>query len=90
MGEFMAIFWSILVLSIVVKIYSDFVMKIQVNERLPEEQRFSWWTRNSWKVARKYRELYPDSYLPLIGQCSFWLCLALGTTVLVNSLGKSN
>ncbi len=85
----MQLFWSILVLSILVTNSTSIVMKLQVNEKLPPEERFSWWNRDFWKVARKYGELYPDSYLPLIDKCSFCLCLALLATLVISSL-KSN
>jgi hypothetical protein len=48
----MAIFlWTILVLSIAISNYADITMKPQVNERLPTEERFSWWNRDFWKVS---------------------------------------
>jgi hypothetical protein len=73
----MTIFWSILILLAVVTKYSAIAMKIQVNHRLPLGERFSWWNRDAGKVVRKYRELYPDSRLPSIGQWTFWLFLAM-------------
>lgn len=41
-------------------------MMREVNERLPEDRRLSWWRRdNYWgKVNRAYRECFPDSILP--------------------------
>jgi len=86
----MAILWSLIVLSIVVTLYADIAMKIEVNDRLPQKEQFSWWSRNSWAVARKYGELYPDSYLPLIAKCSFLFCTALGAAFMVSTLWKSN
>jgi hypothetical protein len=71
----MAIFLSIFALSIAVTNCGDIAMKIQVNNRLPAKEQFSWWSRDSWKVSRKYEEYYPDSYLPLVVQDSFWLCM---------------
>jgi hypothetical protein len=86
MTEFTTIFWSLLVPSIVVFVYADIAMKIRVNDRLPAKERYSWASRNSWAVARKYREFYPNSYLPLIGKCSFLLCTLLGAAFAVNTL----
>ncbi len=86
----MALFWSILILSILVTNSASIVMKLQVNEKLPPEERFSWWNRDFWKVARKYQEFYPDSYLPLIDKCSFWLCVALAAVFIVWSLSQPN
>ena len=86
----MAFFWLVLVLSIVVTNYADVVMKIHVNDKLPAGKRFSWWSRNSWVVARKYKEFYPDSYLPLISLGSFLLCLALLAFILARQLWEPN
>jgi hypothetical protein len=86
----MAILCSLIVLSIAVTLYADIAMKIEVNDRLPQKEQFSWWSRNSWAVARKYGELHPDSHLPLIAQCSFLLCTALGAAFMVSTLWKSN
>jgi hypothetical protein len=86
----MAIFWSILVLSVIVTNLADVAMKIQVNERLPSEEKFSWWNRDSWRVARKYRDFYPNSYLPLISQCTFWLFVVLLSAGIVGTLRKPN
>ncbi len=78
-------FWSILVLSVIVTNIADIAMKIQVNERLTAEEKFSWWNRDSWRVAKKHKEFYPNSYLPMISQCSFWLVVASLSWVLVET-----
>lgn len=89
MTPFIPIFWSLVVLAIVVNNCADISMKIQVNQRLPEQERFSWWSRNSWAVSRKYGEFYPDSNLPLIGQFSFWVGVVLGAALVVSGLWNS-
>jgi hypothetical protein len=86
----MAIFWSILVLSSWVAVYTTIAMKLQVNEKLPSNESISWWRGYRWKVSRKYKELYPDSWLPLIDKSNFWLCLGLAALVLLSPLWKSN
>lgn len=86
----MVFFLSVFVLSMLVNNYADTVMKIRINRRLPAEERFSWWSRNSWKVARKYGEFCPDSYLPLIARCSFWLCASLLAGLLLVTLRNAN
>ena len=53
------------------------VMKIQVNDRVSEDERFSWWAHNYAEVGRKHRELFPGSPLPAIARCSGWICLLL-------------
>ena len=53
------------------------VMKIQVNDRVSEGERFSWWSRNYTEVGRKYRELFPGSPLPDIARYSGWICVLL-------------
>jgi hypothetical protein len=47
-------------------------IKIQVNQKLPKTERFSWWTRHTFPVVRKHRELFPGSPLPSIAMLSFW------------------
>jgi len=74
----MLIFWVIVALSVAVTNFTGIAMKIQVNEKLRREQQFSWWNGHFRKVWQKYEELYPDSWLPLIAQGSFWLCVGLG------------
>jgi hypothetical protein len=86
----MVIFWLVLALAIIVTNYADVVMKVRVNGNLPVEERFSWWSRSGWKVARKYSELFPDSYLPIISKASFWLLVALFVAFLIGSIWKGN
>ena len=90
MRVFNPIFWSLAVLAIGANIVANFSMKIRVNGRLPEQERFSWWSRNFWAVARKYAEFYPESDLPMVGQFSFWVGFALGAAFLANKLWNSN
>jgi hypothetical protein len=52
-------------------------MKLQVNSSLPEGQKFSWWYQNSWRVAKKHRELYPGSRRWLISRASCFVVLGL-------------
>jgi hypothetical protein len=53
------------------------VMKIQVNDRVLKDERFSWWSRDFTEVGRKYREFFPGSPLPDIAQYSGWICVLL-------------
>jgi len=86
---FMAIFWLMLVLSIAACGIASTFMKMEVNGRLPPAERFSWWNRDAGKVTRKYREFYPDSYLPVIAQFSFWLFVILFVVwAILSSTGK--
>jgi len=52
-------------------------MKLKVNSRLPNEERFSWWSNNFPEVGRKYLELFPGSMVPRISRYGWWACLAL-------------
>ncbi|MBI3474813.1 MAG: hypothetical protein HY010_03720 [Acidobacteria bacterium] len=76
----------VLVMLISIASISDISMKVAVNNRLPPEERFSWWNRDGWRVAKKYKELFPDSYLPVISQCSFGLVFAIGLVLLIVSV----
>ena len=65
------------------------VMQIHVNDRVSENERFSWWSRNGAALARKHRELFPDSPLPDIARYSYWTCLLLfGIAVLISFLDR--
>lgn len=77
MTEAMTAFWVILLLLAAVTNIADVVMKLDVNDKLPSEEKFPWWSRSYWKVERKYSEFYPESYLPLIARLSFRLFLAM-------------
>jgi hypothetical protein len=65
------------------------VMKMHVNDRVSEDERFSWWSRNYAEVGRKHRDLFPDSLLPDIARYSGWICLLLlAAGVLVSLVEK--
>jgi hypothetical protein len=65
------------------------VMKMHVNDRVSEDERFSWWSRNYADVGRKYREFFPDSPLADIARYSGWMCLLLlAVGVVVSFLEK--
>jgi hypothetical protein len=53
------------------------LMKMHINEELPEDQRLSWWSRNYREVNRIYSERHPDSVLPDLNQYGYYLALAL-------------
>ena len=73
----MNIFLTILMLAVIVCNYSYVRMKLQVNSTLPEDKKFSWWNNDVRQVARKYKELYPDSMLWLVGRASYFVVLGL-------------
>jgi hypothetical protein len=83
----MLIYWliSVAAMALAVNAIVGTVMKLEVNDRLPSKQKLSWWGRGYGEVERKHRELYPDSYLPLVAQWSFWLTLAMFATFVVAS-----
>ena len=73
----MTIFWIVLVLLVMVTNIADIAMKLEINDELPSEEKFSWWNRNYWAVERKYREFHPKSYLPSVARWCFWLVVAM-------------
>jgi hypothetical protein len=86
----MSLYVATVVLLIVVLNASGIVMQVRVNRILEEPERFSWvGRRNSIAVSRKYRELFPDSYLPKIARYSSWLIAALIPTGIAVDLWKS-
>jgi hypothetical protein len=87
--SFMTIFWVILILSAVVSNIASIFMKLEVNDKLPPEEQFSWWNRDGREVARRYKELHPDGYLPPVARWSFWLFLAMFVAwAIVSTTGK--
>jgi hypothetical protein len=86
----MVFYWVALAFLAVVVNASDVAMKLRVNGTLQESERFSWWNRDARAVARKYRDLFPDSYLPDVERYSFWLFLVLLAAGVVASLRKPN
>jgi hypothetical protein len=85
-----AIVFSILVLTAILSIYSNIVMRIRLTRREPSRDKLAWWRRGSDEVTGLYEELFPGSYLPLLSQFAFWLPLALALVVLVAYLWKSD
>jgi len=62
-------------------------IKPRVNERLPEDQRTSWWYRDYSRVYGLYEEQNPDSILPNLSRYGYYLLLAL--TAIMILLGLS-
>ncbi len=68
---------------VILNAYCAIVMKMFVNSTQPVDERFSWSVRNDSKVARKYLELRPDSVLPLIFRCSYWVIFSVGLMFII-------
>lgn len=66
------------------------VMRVRVNRTLPESERFSGWRRDAGAVSRRYRELFPNSYLPDLERYSFWLVVVMLLVWLIDALWKTN
>jgi hypothetical protein len=78
MKEAVAIVASLTIASAAIGIYCDTAARMDVNQTLPQEQRLYWWSQTfstRKRIYRKYRELFPASRLPLIGQCAMWIAL---------------
>jgi|HubBroStandDraft_5_1064220.scaffolds.fasta_scaffold207576_2 hypothetical protein len=86
----MVVYWVALAFFAVVTNSSGVVMKVRVNDTLPQSERFSWWNRDARGVSRKYRQLFPDSYLPDVERYSFWLFLVMLAACVIASLQKPN
>ena len=78
MKEIQPIFASITIALAAVGLYCDTAARMDVNRTLPQDQRFYWWHQTfstKKQFYRKYRELYPASHLPQIGQWAMWIAL---------------
>ena len=84
----MLFFWIVVIPAIAFTVGTDIVMKSRVNRRLPAQDQFSWWLRNSSQVQTKYEEFYPDSSLPSIRRYAFWLTYAVGAVLLTTMFLK--
>ena len=60
-------------------------MKIRVNERLPEDRRLTWWSKNYGQVNRLYAQQQPNSILPDLNRAGMFLVIALFVTLIVTS-----
>jgi hypothetical protein len=89
-SEIMIFYWvSLAFLAVVVNV-SDIVMKLRVNGTLQERERFSWWNHGARAVSRKYRDLFPGSYLPDVERYSFWLFVGMLLMWAVGDVWKRN
>jgi hypothetical protein len=62
-------------------------VKAQVNRRLPEGERFSWWNRFEYfEVMRKHRELVPERPLPDIAQFSWVIGFILFMAIILMTM----
>lgn len=85
----MPIFFVACISLIAVTDFTAITMKVRVNGELPEDKKFSWWSRNDLQVMRKYAELYPDSDLPFICKLCFAAVIVLGLMFAVFSWSGS-
>src|SRR5580698_8687307 len=58
----------------------------EVNDRLPEGSRLSWWSHDFRRVNRTYREFFPDSNLPDLSQYGGYIVLALFFAMILSSI----
>jgi len=65
---------------------STTMVKLQVNAKLPENERFSWWVHYTNEVGRRHRELFPDSALSDIALYSRLACLFLFVSIVLISI----
>jgi hypothetical protein len=75
----------VLLILIVISSGASIMMKVQLNDELPEDEQFPRQDRDWVAVTRKYRQLYPDSYLPDIARYTGW---GGGLIILVFALSR--
>jgi hypothetical protein len=64
-------------------------MKMQVNERVPKDERLSWWVHNFSELDHRHRELFPGSQLANIAQYSGWACIFLFAAMILSAFFQS-
>ena len=79
---------AVLIVLGVINTAASAAMKMQVNARIPEDERLSWWSRDFSEVGRRYREIFPRSPLPNIARYSGWICLVLVAAIVFGSLWR--
>lgn len=89
-GLFDLIKFAALAICLIVSFVLSIVIKIQVNRKLPEDERFSWWSRGRFGVYGMHRELFPGSLLADIAQGSFWLGLLLLAAIVVSEISSES
>jgi len=85
------VIFSILVLLAIPSICGNLVMRIRLTKAEPPKNKLVRWRRGSDEVIAMYEELFPGSYMPLLGQFAFWLLpafAAVGKTT--SNLGIEN
>jgi len=83
-----AIVFSLLLVTALFSIYSNFVMRFRLTKRESSRDKLVWWRVSSDKVGEMYQELFPKSFLPLSGQFTFWLLIAVAFVVLFAAIWK--
>ena len=82
-------FIYLIVLSLVAGLISNIasaLVKIQVNQRVPVSERFSWLDGYTGALGRKHRELFPGNPLRNVARYSFWICLILLTAIMFSAI----
>jgi hypothetical protein len=80
---------SLVITGIVIDVVFSFMMG-EVNDRLPEGNKLSWWSHDFGRVNRAYREFFPDSNLPDVSQYGRYIALALFFAIVLSSILKKD
>lgn len=82
------IFFSILVIAVLVEVVGEITMRIRLIRRASDKM--AWWRRGGDDVATTYEQLFPNSLWPRYRRFFFWIFLAFCLLVLLSLLRKAN
>jgi len=83
------ILFSILLVSALLSICGEFIMRIRVTKRAWPDK-IAWWRCGGDEVAATYEELFPNSRLALFRRVVFWLFMGFCAVTLGSILWKSH
>lgn len=87
---FLLLFASLIIIAILVSACADIAMRIELSKQEVRGEKLSWWSyRGGDQVPGTYKQLYPQSRLPLLRDIPFFLVLGCAAAVLIVVFLKS-
>lgn len=82
--------FALLIIAILVGTCADIAMKVELSRQEVTGEKLSWWSyRGGDQVPERYKQLYPDSSLPLLRDIPFYLVIGCAAAALIVALWKS-
>ena len=82
--------FAFLIIAILVGTCADIAMRVELSKQEEPGEKLSWWSyRGGDQVPQTYKQLYPESSLPLFRDIPFYLVIACAAAALIVALLKS-